>query len=63
MADKKLELKTFYQEYPIQRLDVRVNTESTSRRDDWVNWGQGGMNDYPQFVRIKRTITHLVRLY
>jgi len=42
--------QTFYQQYPIQRLDIRENTESTSRREDWVNWGQGGMNDYPQFV-------------
>jgi hypothetical protein len=41
---------TFYQQYPIQRLDIRENTESTTRKDDWVNWGQGGMNDYPQFV-------------
>ena len=48
--NKNFDLKTFYQEYPIQRLDIRVNTESTNRQYDWVNWGQGGMNDYPQFV-------------
>jgi len=29
--------QTFYQQYPIQRLDIRENTESTSRREDWVN--------------------------
>jgi len=51
MEDKKrLDLKTFYQEYPIQRLDIRTNTESTTRRDDWVNWGEGNLNDYPEFV-------------
>ena len=47
---EELKFQTFYQEYPIQRLDIRENTESTTRRDDWVNWGQGGMNDFPQFV-------------